>query len=322
MSYPFVASAVQAGTARGPRLALVVHMAEGGGTVGYLSRPNPNSVSVHFVVERTGRIVQMLRLDQMHTSIRASDIRTTNDADGFFGKTARQAVMGAWGTIATTLGPNHASIACEVEGYALAGPTTVQMNALATLYADLVTKYPGIRSLGHRDFADYKACPGRKIDWTRIGGHGPATEEPVGTTTITVLPFGGTYVIPANATPRGFKLTATGLGETKTWPPKPTPSSASYDATMTTTLVSGNPFIRCTNGFFEGFYLPASQVVETPNPAPVPVVPDDGVTQAMLDAAVKAQKDADAADLARAVTVATAAGVAKEKSRLRTLLGL
>ena len=112
-AYAFVPSAVDLGRARGPRRAFIVHMAEGGNTVGYLSRPNPNGVSVHFVVKRTGSVVRMLDLDRMHSSIKSSAIRTTDDADGFYGVTAARAVMGEWADVRRSLGPNHASIAVE-----------------------------------------------------------------------------------------------------------------------------------------------------------------------------------------------------------------
>ncbi|HEV8545010.1 MAG TPA: peptidoglycan recognition family protein [Candidatus Limnocylindrales bacterium] len=177
MSYPFVHAATDLGVARGPRLALVVHMAEGGGTVGFLSRPNPDDVSVHYVIEYAGRIVQMLLESHMHSSIRTTAIRKSDDADGFFGWTAALATLGDWANTAKTLGPNHATLAVEIEGFAAKGPNDDQIIALQALIADLRTRYPRIGLLGHRDFQDYKACPGRLIPWPLLGGHGPAKEE-------------------------------------------------------------------------------------------------------------------------------------------------
>ena len=176
MSYPYVQSYTDLGVRRGPILGFVVHMAEGGGTVGYLSRANPNGVSVHYVIERTGRIVQMLRETHMHSSIRTSDIRRTDDPDGFYGRTAAVGVLGEWADTRKSLGPNHATIAVEVEGFAKDGPSPDAAAALVRLAQDLHGRYK-IGNLGHRDFADYKACPGKHIDWDSIGGHGPQ-EEP------------------------------------------------------------------------------------------------------------------------------------------------
>lgn len=175
---PFVASFVNRGTAKGPRLALVIHMAEGGNTVAYLARANPNGVSVHYVIERSGRTVQMLTHDRMHTSIRVSSIRTTDDPDGFYGATAARAVMGRWADTRESLGPNHASIAVEVEGFADEGPNPRQDDALGQLWRELTAEYPDIRALGHRDFANYKVCPGREVDWSVVGGHGAEVEIP------------------------------------------------------------------------------------------------------------------------------------------------
>jgi N-acetyl-anhydromuramyl-L-alanine amidase AmpD len=177
VGYPFVSSAHDLGPAAGPRLGVVWHMAEGGGTVAYLHKPNPNGVSVHFVVEYTGRIVQMLALGHMHSSIRTSEIRRTNDTpytEGdelvMYGRAAALAALGKWSDISHgTLGPNHATIAVEVEGFAVEGPNDRQAIAIEALAQDL--ELPS--SLGHRDFAAYKACPGHHFPWPAIGGHGP-----------------------------------------------------------------------------------------------------------------------------------------------------
>lgn len=179
VAYPFVRSFHDLGVRRGPVLGFVVHMAEGGGTVNYLAKQNPNGVSVHYVIERTGRIVQMLREDHMHTSIRTSAIRMDTESDGFYGRKAALAVLGRWADITTTLGPNHATIAAEVEGFAASGPNTAQHGSLRTLVNDVRSRFPDIGLLGHRDL-NVKTCPGRLIDWASLGGHGPkdSTEPP------------------------------------------------------------------------------------------------------------------------------------------------
>jgi N-acetyl-anhydromuramyl-L-alanine amidase AmpD len=172
MSYRFVQAAVDDGRARGPRLALVVHMAQGGGTVEFLSKPNRDGVSVHYVIRYTGEIVQMLDESHMHTSIRTSAIRTTEDPDGFYGRTEVVLAMGTWADTRLTLGPNHASLAVEIEGFAADGPNKAQQDSLERLVTDIRTRFPAIALLGHRDFQDYKACPGHLIPWDRLGGHG------------------------------------------------------------------------------------------------------------------------------------------------------
>jgi hypothetical protein len=174
MQYPFRQAFHDYGPAKGPRLGITWHMAEGGGTVRYLGRDNPNGVSVHFVVERSGLVIQMLRLDHANGSIRPTAIRTTDDAPFdqggvpvVYGSTAAGEVLGVW-----HFDPNSATIGVEIEGFAKDGPTASQQAAMAELWTDLHERFPGIRSLAHRDFADYKACPGKKIPWDRLGGHG------------------------------------------------------------------------------------------------------------------------------------------------------
>lgn len=151
--------------------AFLVHMAEGGGTVGFLSRPNPRGVSVHYVIEYSGRIVQMLLESHASGSVNPQDIRTTDGPEPY-GATAARAVMGDWWQ-----DPNAAVISCEIEGFAAKGPNIDQRNSLASLVADVRSRYPNMGLLGHRDFADYKACPGVSIPWPKLGGHGPAQED-------------------------------------------------------------------------------------------------------------------------------------------------
>lgn len=174
MTYPFVPAAARYGLRKGPVKAFIVHMAEGGGTVGFLAKPNARGVSVHYVVESTGRIVQMVREIEASGSINPNDIRTSDDADGFYGASVAKAVMGDWWK-----DPNSAAITCEVEGFAKTGPNAAQHGSLKVLSAELRTRYPGIGLLGHRDFQDYKACPGKLVHWDDIGGHGPAQEADV-----------------------------------------------------------------------------------------------------------------------------------------------
>lgn len=172
MAYAFVQAAHDYGVGLQPR-GLLIHMAEGGGTVGYLARDPARGVSVHFVIERSGRVVQMLRLDHISGSTNPTAIRTTNDPDGFYGVTAAKGVLGdGWSD------PNRHVISVEIEGFAAEGPNADQQAALIAWAADMWASVPGLRgNLGHRDLTDWKACPGKLIPWERIGGHGVADKE-------------------------------------------------------------------------------------------------------------------------------------------------
>jgi hypothetical protein len=177
MVYPFVEAANDYGPREGPVLALVVHMAEGGNTVAYLAGSPARGVSVHFVIEYSGRIVRMLHDDHASGSINPDELRTTNDLDGLYGITAAVEVMGGWAR-----DPNAACLSVEIEGLAAVGPNSDQAIALEALVRDLRATYPAIGLLGHRDFQDYKACPGHRIPWALIGGHGEADMTPVAIT--------------------------------------------------------------------------------------------------------------------------------------------
>ncbi len=173
---PLWVPAYYRGPARtGPTCALVVHMAEGGGTVGYLSRANPYKVSVHFVIDRAGNIFQMLGLDELSRSIRVSSIRLTNDpifagpGTGVvrYGRRAAWAALGQWAN-----DPNNAVVSVEIEGFAVVGPNLAQRRALVQLKRELDTHCrSSLAALGHRDFAAYKGCPGHRIPWRNLGGH-------------------------------------------------------------------------------------------------------------------------------------------------------
>lgn len=200
MAYPFVRSYFDFG-ARGigvPMLATVIHMAEGGGTVGYLSRDNPNGVAVHYVIEYSGRIVQMLAESRVNGSINPRDIRTTDDPPYTYqgetiryGATAAKAVLGEYHR-----DPNRATIGIEIEGFARNGPNQEQKPALLELIEDIRKRHPNSGLLGHRDFADYKACPGKLIDWHMLGGHGPASQQEDPTVKFRFLgPADGTVIV-------------------------------------------------------------------------------------------------------------------------------
>jgi N-acetylmuramoyl-L-alanine amidase-like protein len=189
VAYPFVQAYHDYGLRNGPTRAFLVHMAEGGGTVGYLSRANPNGVSVHYVIEYTGRVVQMLREDHASGSVNPREIRTTDDPDGFYGATAAKAVMGAYWS-----DPNSAVISCEIEGYAKDGPNDKQKIGLSLLVKDVRSRH-SVGLLGHRDFQDYKACPGRLIPWTVLGGHGAQEIDMPGLKVTKLQPWTGLLTI-------------------------------------------------------------------------------------------------------------------------------
>jgi hypothetical protein len=177
-SYPFVAAPDNWPRGGVPVLAIAIHMAEGGGTVSWLTRDDGNSS--HYVVERSGRVVQMVREDRAAGSINPNLVRTDDDKPFTFlgetiryGVTANKAALGEhWRN------PNAAVIAIEVEGYAADGPNAAQREGLGVLVADIRSRHPGVAALGHRDWQSYKACPGRKIPWVDYGGHGSVQSEP------------------------------------------------------------------------------------------------------------------------------------------------
>ena len=176
MSYAFVAAKYFSPGAIVEYRAIVIHMAQGGGTVSWLTHPSGN-VSATFVIEYSGRIVQMVKDGDASHSLHRSIDDDTNDAPdfGIFSPEAAKAVLGdGWSN------PNAYMFSVELEGFAADGPKPVQEAALKVLVADLRARFPSIRGLlGHRDFQDYKPCPGALIPWEDLGGHGLFVEEDV-----------------------------------------------------------------------------------------------------------------------------------------------
>ena len=263
MTYPFVAANAQYGTRKGPVKAFVVHMAEGGGTVGFLAKPNPRNVSVHYVIERTGRIVQMVRESDATGSINPNDLRTTDDPSTF-GATVRKAVMGEWDR-----DPNAATITVEVEGFAASGPNTAQHGSLQTLVSDVRSRFPSMGLLGHRDFQDYKACPGKLINWTALGGHGRSEGDTMSIYTRKDQP--GRFTIPAGKSVRGWKPAGDGWAVAKTWIANSSPSSGPYDYHLARISGTASPssLLHVPDGFFAGLFISTADVEETATPPPV-----------------------------------------------------
>lgn len=199
MVYPFVA-APDHWPRKAKIRAIVIHMAEGGGTVAHLTHKDGNSS--HYVVERKGRVVQMVLEGRAAGSINPTLVRTDNDKPFSFlnesvtygAKAAKAALGDSWGD------PNAAVIAIEVEGFAKDGPNDKQRTALRDLVADIRSRHGQVPALGHRDFQNYKACPGHLIAWAAIGGHGsaPVEEEEVVLKFRIIEPAPGTVRVTGN----------------------------------------------------------------------------------------------------------------------------
>lgn len=155
-----------------PVKGVTIHMAEGGGTVSWLTRNDGNSS--HYVVEYSGAIVQMVDEARAAGSVNPRDIRATNDpAYTYLGETViygRGAVLRSIGKAAGD-DPNRYVIAIETEGFAKDGPNAKQRASLKALVNDIRRRTGPQAVLGHRDFQDYKACPGHKVPWADYGGH-------------------------------------------------------------------------------------------------------------------------------------------------------
>lgn len=173
MADRFVPAWYDYGVRKGPALGVGFHMAEGGGTVSYLDKvgnPPRLGVSVHAVIEYDGSLVQMLNYDHACGGLHPGDIGSEK---AYYKGSIFKAVMGKWWS-----DPNSASIQCEIEGFASAGPNAKQVaTAIRWVNTILKPKYSTLHgAFGHADQTDEKACPGTtaamKSIFNSIGGHG------------------------------------------------------------------------------------------------------------------------------------------------------
>ena len=169
---------------RWPTLAVVWHMAEGRNVARYLSRDPLRGVAVHYTVEqaterwRDGEVVRCLPEDRISGSINPRTIRRGDDPGGYYGASHAES---AFGTYWPETSPNCLVISVEVAGRAAEGPTEAQVRSMVALWDELKSRYPRAVPLGHRDFQDVKACPGRtpamKAAFAAMGGHGTSYSE-------------------------------------------------------------------------------------------------------------------------------------------------
>jgi hypothetical protein len=169
---------------RWPTLAVVWHMAEGTSVAQYLARDPLRGVSVHYTVEqetdrwKDGEVVRCLPEDRISGSVNPRTIRRTDDPDGYYGASHAKAALGSWWPETS---PNCLVISVEVAGFAKDGPTEAQQRAMVALWDELKRRYPKAIPLGHRDWQDVKACPGRtagiKAAFAAMGGHGTSYSE-------------------------------------------------------------------------------------------------------------------------------------------------
>ena len=176
MTYPFVAAKWFSAGAIIEVRALVIHFAEGGGTVQYFKDPRhsdgtPEDVSAHFVLQYDGTIVQMVRDEDAD---HCQHIDTGSWAyPGGLTRANGVAVLGldVMGSTDHTR-VNRYVQAIELEGHRDQGPNAAQAAALPKWVDERRAKFPTIRGLlGHGDIQN-KACPGALIPWSLLGGHG------------------------------------------------------------------------------------------------------------------------------------------------------
>lgn len=159
LSYRYVPATHDFGESPVPKQGIVFHMAEGSNPVGYLAGKNVlRNVSATFCITTEGEVVQMLPLDHTSGSLNPRDVRRSNDPDGFWGRRFTR----FYPEDILTGAANQRTISIECAGFAAKGPNARQVKATIELVETLRKRYKRpIGFGGHRDFADYKQCPGK-----------------------------------------------------------------------------------------------------------------------------------------------------------------
>jgi len=159
LDYRYVQATHDFGKSSVPKQGIVLHMAEGSRIVEYLAGSNVlRNVSANFAITTDGEVVQMLPLNHTSGSLNPRDVRTSNDPDGFWGRRFTR----FYDPDILTGKANARTISIECAGFAAKGPSAVQQRAIIGLVEDLRKHYRRpIGFGGHRDFADYKQCPGK-----------------------------------------------------------------------------------------------------------------------------------------------------------------
>jgi len=164
----------------------VVHMAEGNNVAAYLSHDPARGVSVQYTVEADGEIVSMV--PESRTAGSMNPLVTRHDTIGYYGWDHLHYVLGDLAE-----NPNVGSIAIEVAGKHVDGPSEKQIVSLVRLFEDCRTRYPRLKPLGHRDQQNVKPCPGTTAAirdmFARMGGHGmDYQKEPKNVASIDFVP--------------------------------------------------------------------------------------------------------------------------------------
>lgn len=279
------------------------HFAEGGGTDIWLCRKDGKQGrnSSHLVLKYDGTLRQIVSLEDASWSLHV-DRPFGPPGIGDYGIFTLDAVRAAG---ISTVYPLPWIIAIEIEGFAKDGPNAAQRYTIARLATYLERLFPKAVHLGHRDFQNYKPCPGGRLFGTLL----PHARRLTATPPQTETDMAATITTESGAT---------------VWTADPTDW---YDLDNKTKIASARPGVR---GRYSPYGVGTRRaiivtradgsrgvvLVNTTRVEPITTTAPTGYTQAQLDAAVTlatatlknqlAAQDAEAKEVAAALTAAAA----------------